>query len=74
MLINYEIDTKFAFLPHLVQRLSPKLLSDIGPNIEAAILDFQQQVDRVVHIGCVGWVIDSISCGLQPFIAGQMQK
>ena len=27
MLKNYNIDTKFAFLLHLVQRLSPKLLS-----------------------------------------------
>ena len=52
MLWNHKIDTKFAFLAHLLQKLSPSYVL-IGTNIEAAILDFQQQNDRVVHIGCV---------------------
>ena len=52
MLWNHEIDTKFAFLAHLVQKLSPSYVL-IGANIEAAILDFQQKIGEVVHIGCV---------------------
>lgn len=51
MLWNHEIDTKFAFLGHQVQKLGPSYVL-IGANIEAAILDFQQQIGRVVHIGC----------------------
>ena len=52
MLWNHEIDTKFAFLAHLVKKLSPSYVL-IGANIEAAILDFQQKNGQVVHIGCV---------------------
>ena len=72
MLWNHEIDTKFLFLAHLVQKLLLKLFSDRGQywggHIGFPAKNWPGCPYRLWSYG----VIDIISGG-QPFIAGQMQ-
>ena len=54
MVRHHEIDTNFAFLAHLVQKLEPNLFSGrlyYGGHVVAAILDFMETCNtKNVHM------------------------